>query len=158
MKEGSMADLVRIGDLLPTVVQGVGYRLGMLMLLWRRWDSLVGAPVCHHAWPSRFVSRERLVVVVSDSVWMQQLSLNRIHLEKPVGEALGLGAGGVRIRFEVGDVARLRGGKVERRAGNPIRPLPPPEVKQEVELVVRGEGELQEALRSLFVRSATARG
>ncbi|NMX23856.1 DUF721 domain-containing protein [Dissulfurirhabdus thermomarina] len=124
--------------------------------VWEVWEAAVGPGVAAHAWPEGFRERDVLVVVVSDSVWMQQLHLQRLlvlqrlnaHLEEaPIRE----------IRFRLGDVEGERR-KWTRRAGTAARrpaALPPPS-REDLEAAERlvaelPDGDLRRAFRELFL-------
>ena len=76
--------------------------------IWEVWEEVVGPQVAAHAWPECFRERDTLVVVVSDSVWMQQLSFQgQLFLER-LNACLPAKAKIKDIRFVLGDVAEVR--------------------------------------------------
>ena len=77
-------------------------------MIWEIWEEIVGPQVSIHAWPERFKERDILVVVVSDSVWMQQLCFQRQLFINGLNVHLPSGANIKDIRFVLGDVAEVR--------------------------------------------------
>ncbi|NIA08586.1 MAG: DUF721 domain-containing protein [Nitrospiraceae bacterium] len=76
--------------------------------IWEVWEKVVGPQVAAHAWPERFMERDTLVVVASNSVWMQQLSFQgQLFLER-LNACLESKAKIKDIRFVLGDVAAVR--------------------------------------------------
>lgn len=86
---------------------GWGARLSRGMI-WEDWEEIVGPQVSIHAWPERFTDRDILVVVVSDSVWMQQLCFQRQLFIDGLNARLPSGADIKDIRFVLGNVAEVR--------------------------------------------------
>ena len=86
---------------------GWGARLSRGMI-WDAWKEIVGPQVSIHAWPERFTERDILVVVVSDSVWMQQLCFQRQLIIDGLNARLPSGTEIKDIRFVLGDVAEVR--------------------------------------------------
>ena len=76
--------------------------------IWEVWEEIVGPQVAIHAWPERFMERDILVVVVTDSVWMQQLCFQRQLFIDGLNARLPSGANIKDIRFVLGDVAEVR--------------------------------------------------
>ena len=86
---------------------GWGARLSRGMI-WDVWEEIVGSQVSSHAWPERFTGRDILVVVVSDSVWMQQLCFQRQLFIDGLNARLPSGTEIKDIRFVLGDVEEVR--------------------------------------------------
>ncbi len=82
--------------------------------IWEVWEEIVGPQIAAHAWPERFMGKDMLVVVVSDSVWMQQLSLQRQLFLERLNACLDTDTKIKDIRFVLGDVARVRSQWVSR--------------------------------------------
>jgi len=83
--------------------------------IWEVWEEIVGPQVAAHAWPECFRERDTLVVVVSDSVWMQQLSFQgQLFLER-LNACLPAKAKIKDIRFVLGDVAGVRSQWIRRK-------------------------------------------
>jgi|GEM_PF-501263 hypothetical protein len=76
--------------------------------IWEVWEEIVGPQVAIHAWPERFMERDILVVVVTDSVWMQQLCFQRQLFIDGLNARLPSGTGIKGVRFVLGDVAEAR--------------------------------------------------
>lgn len=123
--------------------------------IWEAWEEIVGTHVAAHAWPDSFTERDTLVVVVSDSVWMQQLHFQRGILIERLNARLGE-AGVKDIRFSLGHVDEVRElwRKPKRRGGSGVTadadgPLPA-EVMGEAEALVTGLED--EGLKGIFRR------
>jgi hypothetical protein len=70
-------------------------------VLWKVWADVVGTKISDHAWPERFQDTDTLVIVVSDSVWMQELSFQRSHLLDALNAHLPPDAQLAGMRFEL---------------------------------------------------------
>jgi len=111
-------------DKMPSKVTGIlenlalrygwGARLSRGMI-WEIWEEIVGSQVAIHAWPERFTEKDILVVVVSDSVWMQQLCFQRQLFIDGLNACLPSGANIKDIRFVLGDVAEIRSRWIPRK-------------------------------------------
>jgi hypothetical protein len=104
-------------DKMPSKISGIvedlalrygwGARLSRRKI-WEVWEEIVGPQIVTHAWPERFAERDILVVVVTDSVWMQQLCFQRQLFIDRLNERLPFRAKIKDIRFVLGDVAEVR--------------------------------------------------
>ncbi len=56
--------------------------------IWQQWPEIAGEAIAKHSWPMKFKERDVLVVAVSDSVWMQQLSLQKLMLLEAINRTL----------------------------------------------------------------------
>ncbi len=149
-------------EILPSITGKLSGRQLQLARVWRKWDSIVGEPVCRHAWPSHFSSKDTLVILVSDSVWMQQLSFNRELLRSRIQEIMGTEYKIAAIRLKVGDVegARTQCLGHESRGEDRWRlPDPDPRDLDEIDALFAraGDQELTSAMRRLFLKSAALR-
>ena len=77
-------------------------------MIWEIWEEIVGSQVAINAWPERFTERDILVIVVSDSVWMQQLCFQRQLFIDGLNARLPSEANIKDIRFVLGNVAEVR--------------------------------------------------
>ncbi len=145
-------------DVIPAIAGRLGARHLALARLWDRWDRLVGEPLCRHCWPSHFVSRDMLVLLVSDSAWMQQISFLSERLRSLICEALGPDYMVSRLRFKIGDVAGARRRPVTETVRDWRLPAPPDEAVEEIDSMLgRMEDEkLRQAIKGLFEKSAAA--
>jgi hypothetical protein len=84
-------------------------------MIWDDWEEIVGPQVSIHAWPERFIERDILVVVVSDSVWMQQLCFQRQLLIDGLNARLPSGTNIKDIRFVLGDATGTRSRWISRK-------------------------------------------
>ncbi len=56
--------------------------------IWQQWPEIAGEAIAKHSWPMKFKERDVLVLAVSDSVWMQQLSLQKLMLLEAINRTL----------------------------------------------------------------------
>jgi hypothetical protein len=119
--------------------------------VWRVWGSVVGPQIARHAQPHT-VSHGRLIVHVTDSVWLHQLSMMRHRLLAALQEAQG----GASLREIV-----LRVGEVEVppiEAGPQAEPESPvaPERRAAIRELVGslGDAPCRDALERLLTRAA----
>lgn len=98
-----------ISEILAHIALGRGWKPRLARAgIWKVWEEVAGPAVASHAWPTHFRERDILVVVVSDSLWMHQLSFQRNIILKKLNGYLPPGALLKDIRFEMGDPARER--------------------------------------------------
>ncbi len=127
--------------------------------VWEVWQEAVGEAIARHAWPKGIREGTKLVVAVVDSVWMQQLSLQKTLLLEVLNRHLPEKAHLEDIRFVYGDVKRLRQGWIkgmQKGLKQKARPLKvDPELQEKAELMVAPikDNELREALMRLFLKS-----
>jgi hypothetical protein len=76
--------------------------------VWRSWEDIAGREIALHAWPDRFQGKDTLVVKVSDSIWMQQLSFIKREILGRMNARFPAQMQFKNIRFELGDVEGLR--------------------------------------------------
>jgi len=127
--------------------------------VWEIWEKAVGEAIAKHAWPKGIREGAKLVVAVADSVWMQQLSLQKPLLLEVLNRHLPEGAWLEDIRFVHGDVEKLRQGwakgakKGSKKKSPPLKV--PPELQEKAELLVAPikDDELRKALMRLFLKS-----
>ncbi len=146
----------RVGDVLPGALQRLGLdRRYREHELWAIWPTVVGAQIARHAFP-RSLHRGRLVVHVTDPVWLHQLSMIRHRLVGALNAKLSEAA----IREMV-----LRIGEVP--APTLAEPLPPLSVEElsanpvdtarvEALLEPLADAPFRDALRKLLLRSSLA--
>lgn len=109
--------------------------------VWEVWESAVGETVARKARPSR-VQHGKLFVMVSNSVYLQELQFSKIRIKNALNQALG--APVIKdIFFHIGRVREA----VLPPAPPPSRPLPPFE---EIAVPALGRPELEAALKSLL--------
>lgn len=75
--------------------------------VWKEWKAVVGPETALHAWPHHVDSNGVLFIMVSDSIWMQQLSFQRHVLINKLNSRLQTGKL-CEIRMFLGDVSVLR--------------------------------------------------
>jgi hypothetical protein len=146
---------VKIADALAGTLQRLGLE-GQVRQheIWRVWTTVVGPQIARHAEPHSF-RNGRLIVHVTDSVWLHHLSMMRHRLAAALNERLK--------PAEVREVV-LRIGEVSPRTG-PVPPAPTPsEVMSEHDperiaeieraLAPLGDTPFLDALRRLWLRAA----
>jgi hypothetical protein len=133
--------------------------------LWKVWEDVVGPKISDHAWPERFQEVDTLVIVVSDSIWMQELSFQRTRLLDALNVHLPPDAQLAGMRFELGDVAEVRSYWTSRGTRNrsPERGpgwngIPADDADGIADAVVREltDDEMRQALKRLYLRFAGA--
>lgn len=146
---------VRMADAVSSALQRLGLEARVRQHdIWRIWPSVVGPQIARHAQPYS-VSQGRLIVQVTDSVWLHHLSMMRHHLVKALNERLA--------PTEIRDMI-LRVGEVP---DTPIGPGPreprsapaagvDPARMAEIEdaLAPLGDAPFRDALRRLWLRAA----
>jgi hypothetical protein len=71
---------VRMGEAVAAALEKLGLQAGVRQHeVWQLWAAVVGAQIARHAQPHSF-SRGRLIVHVTDPVWLHQLRMMRHHL------------------------------------------------------------------------------
>ena len=87
--ESSMFQTLEIGQVLDRLFRKLGYdkkiREQQAMFLW---DEVVGEHVAAHAQPTQ-IDNGKMSVVVSDSIWLTELSLLRMQYIAKINEELG---------------------------------------------------------------------
>lgn len=146
---------VKIADAVSAALQRLGLESRVRQHdIWRIWPLVVGPQIARHAQPFS-VWQGRLIVHVTDSVWLHHLSMMRHRLVRAVNERLAP----AEIREMV-----LRVGEVP---AAPIGPSPPqprsvsanridPAKMTEIEnaLVPLGDVPFRDALRQLWLRAS----
>ena len=136
-------------------------------VVWTRWEDIVGPAVASHAWPSEFFESRILVILVTDSVWMHQLSLERLRILEMLNSRLPEKARFSGVRFRIGDVSRERM-KWAGRRGKPERQAPDVDIMEnQKEEIARRADEMvravsdpgvRRALRQMYVRYLSRSG
>ena len=75
--------------------------------IWKSWNELTGYAISEHSWPLKFRENDILVIAVSDSVWMQQLSLQKFTVLDALNRRLPPESRIRDIRFEIGNINSL---------------------------------------------------
>jgi hypothetical protein len=119
--------------------------------IWRVWDAVVGPQVARHAQPHA-VSRGRLIVHVTDPIWLHQLGMMRHRIVGALNALLGESA--VReIVLRIGEVPQLSTAESEERS-------PEPPVDPSRRAAIRGlaqslgDAPFREALERLMLRAS----
>jgi hypothetical protein len=100
---GKWRQPVRIADALSSAFARLGVEARLREHeVFRVWDSVVGATIARHAEPQG-VKRGRLLIHVTDPVWLHQLSMMRHRLLDALRERLGPAVR--ELVFRIGDVS-----------------------------------------------------
>jgi hypothetical protein len=94
-------------DSFGSILSGLSVRLGLEsrlleLRLQRRWLDIVGEPMASHTWPAQ-IRFKKLYILVSNSVWLQQLTflkpalLAKLHADSGTGSVID-------IAFRVGEI------------------------------------------------------
>lgn len=76
--------------------------------IWKSWLEIAGDAIAANAWPLRFIERDILVIAVSDSVWIQQLSLQKLTIIKALNLCLPPESNIRDIRFKIENIDDVR--------------------------------------------------
>ena len=68
--------------------------------IWKVWEEAVGRAVAKNAWPS-WIKNGRLIVKVSDPIWLQELKFVEEDIRKKLNRRLGRAAV-EKIEFKIG--------------------------------------------------------
>jgi predicted nucleic acid-binding Zn ribbon protein len=148
---------VRAADALSAAFQ----RLGLMDRLrqhelWRVWPGVVGPHIARHAQPKE-IRHGRLVVHVTDPVWLHQLSMMRHRLVDALNERLGRHV--VReMALRIGEVPEMPSvsGPAPSGPGGDVHPDPERLASIEALLAPLGDAPFREELFRLLVRAAVA--
>jgi hypothetical protein len=122
--------------------------------IWRIWPSVVGQQIARHAQPYS-VSQGRLIVHVTDSVWLHHLSMMRHHLVSALNERLAPAA--IREMFlRVGEVPEIPVGPGPRESRSAPAGGVDPARTAEIDdaLAPLGDAPFRDALRRLWLRAS----
>lgn len=145
---------VAMAQAVATTLERLGLGPGVKQReVWRVWPSVVGPQIARHAQPHQ-VSRGRLIVHVTDPVWLHHLSLMRHRLLASLHLALGESA----IREIILRVGEMEGASEPRDDPPPPEPPLAPARRAEIRELVGtlGEAPCRDALERLMVRAATS--
>ncbi len=145
---------VRMGDAVAAALQKLGLEAGVRQHeVWQVWSAVVGPQIARQAQPHSF-SRGRLIVHVTDSVWLHQLRMMRHHILAALNTKLQ--------PLEIKDLV-LRVGEFPAIAPEPAPDLSrrsgPKLTREEVATIDAaleslGDAPFRDALRTLWVKAA----
>ncbi len=102
-------DIQTARQIISGVVSGKRWRTYLpRAVIWQRWEEIVGEAIAKVAWPWYFHDLDTLIVAVSESIWIQQLSFEAPLLLERINSYLPQNAKLANLRFYVGDVDRIR--------------------------------------------------
>lgn len=147
---------VRIADAVSATLQRLGLESRVRQHdIWRVWPLVVGPQIARHAQPHS-IWHGRLIVHVTDSVWLHHLSMMRHRLVVALNEKLTP----AEIRemvLRVGEIAAVPLGaapKVDART-EPLRTIDPARVAEiDDALAPLGDAPFRDALRRLWLRAS----
>jgi hypothetical protein len=146
---------VRIADAVSATLQRLGLEGRVRQHdIWRVWPQAVGPEIAQHAQPHS-LWHGRLVVHVTDSVWLYQLRMMRHRLLAGLNERLSPAE--IReIVLRVGDVAAPPvGPSPQPPRSDPARAVDPARVAEiDRSLAPLGDAPFRDALRDLWLRAA----
>ncbi len=150
-----------ISRLVASIATGQGWA-GKLSRarIWDVWEDVVGPQIALHAWPSTLKKGDILEIIVSDSVWMQQLGFQKHVILQALNRKLPRGAGLKDIRFVLGDIERARSS--HKKIGSHVK-KETLEIDSGLESEARKrfekiqDKELREAMMHLYLKSLTRR-
>jgi len=146
---------VRIGDALSATLQRLGLE-GRIRQhdLWRVWPLVVGPEIARHAQPHT-IAQGRLIVHVTDSVWLHHLSMMRHRLVPALNEKLA--PAGIReLVLRVGEVPVVPAGPSPKAVPTePTRGVHPARLAEiDKTLSSLGDAPFREALRRVWLRAS----
>ena len=126
--------------------------------LWRVWSAIVGPQIARHAQPHSF-RQGRLVVHVTDPIWLHHLSMMRHKLAAALNEKLAP----AEIRemiLRVGEVPETLAGPSPRTTPvEPTQGVDPTRVSEiDASLALLGDAPFRDALRRLWLRASRESG
>ena len=57
-------------------------------IIWRKWEALVGPAISKNALPDHIDQQDCLIVKAADSIWMERLFMERVHLLNIINKSL----------------------------------------------------------------------
>jgi predicted nucleic acid-binding Zn ribbon protein len=148
---------VKIADAVVATLQRLGLE-GRIRQhdIWRVWPLVVGPQIAHHAQPHS-IWHGRLIIHVTDSVWLHHLSMMRHRLVAALNEQLKP----AEIRemvLRVGEVPLAPTGPSLASAGSELTRGIDPTLMAEIDkaLAPLGDAPFREALRRLWLRASKA--
>jgi len=153
MSRSTWRQPVRITDAISGAFRRLGldnrFRQGEI---WTVWPTVVGPQIARHAQPDA-ISHGRLIVHVTDPVWLHHLSMMRPRVIAALNE---------KLRTSTVRELILRVGEVAEPSATPPGPPPPPQepppdpaqvVRVEALLAPLGDTPFREALQRLLLRA-----
>jgi len=87
------------------------------LYIWTNWHDIVGDEISHISWPYSIDSNDKLLVLVEEPIWLQQLQFNKIFILKKINSIIE-DFPIKDIRFKLGDVDTLRSNWQDKRIEN----------------------------------------
>ena len=146
---------VRIGDAMTATLQRLGLE-GRIRQhdIWRVWPLVVGHEIARHAQPHAII-QGRLIVHVTDSVWLHHLSMMRHRLVPALNEKLA--PAGIReMVLRVGEVPAVPEGPSPKMTPSGSAPQLHPARLAEIDeaLSSLGDAPFRETLRRVWLRAS----
>jgi hypothetical protein len=145
---------VKIAEAIPSAFQHLGlegrFRQGKI---WSVWPEVVGLPITRHAQPHG-LWQGRLIVHVTDPVWLHHLSMMRHRVMAALNEKLG-GSVVRDVVLRIGEVPAMPAQPTGPARGGLQAPPPHPSLHARVEALVAPLGDVpfREALCHLLLRA-----
>ena len=157
MSRCSWRQPARIGEAIPVVFRRLGlesrFRQGRI---WAVWPTVVGPNIARRAQPHS-LWQGRLIVHVTDPVWLHHLSMMRHRVMAAVNEKLG-GSVVRELILRIGEVAAMPG-QAPLSSGRSPAPPPDPDLHKRIEVLVAPLGDVpfREELCRLLLRALRSR-
>ncbi len=87
------------------------------LYIWTNWHDIVGDEISRISWPHSIDSNDKLLVLVEEPIWLQQLQFNKIFILKKINSIIE-DFPIKDIRFKLGDVDTLRSNWQDKRIEN----------------------------------------
>ncbi len=149
------------GQIFGSIVPGRRWRVYLpRRIIWQKWEEIVGGPVASTSWPWYFRDLDTLVIAVSDSIWMQQLSFESRAILERINRLLPEHSRLSRLRFQAADVEQVRalsrpfslkkekGTDAKKKTEKAKKEIPPEELELLDEI---DDNELKESLLNIFL-------
>ena len=110
LKMAKRSRRIRPGSaIIPGLVPGKKWKIFLpRIVIWQKWEEIVGEAVSKNAWPWYFRDLDGLAVAVSDNIWMQQLTYQKAFILEKLNKELPQGSKLKDLRFLLGDVPKVK--------------------------------------------------
>jgi len=101
--------LTKISPLIDSIIERYPKLLKQYrrLYIWTNWHDIVGDEISRISWPYSIDSNDKLLVLVKEPIWLQQLQFNKIFILKKINSIIE-DFPIKDIRFKLGDVESLR--------------------------------------------------
>ena len=101
--------LTKISPLIDSIIEKYPKLLKQYrrLYIWTNWHDIVGNEISRISWPYSIDTNDKLLVLVEEPIWLQQLQFNKIFILKKINSIIE-DFPIKDIRFKLGDVESLR--------------------------------------------------